>query len=279
VPATQEQYGYRLGPGVFDRDGWLVELDGLALTGPRLDVWRAPTDNDNGAEFFTGTTPLAAQWRAIGLDRMHHRIDEVTADAEGLLLRTRVAPAATDLGLATTYRWAVHEDGLLLTVDVRPDGEWTCPLPRLGLRLAVPADLGRVTWFGGGPGEAYRDSRRAARVGRFERTVDALQTPYVYPQENGNRTDVRWVRLTDSSGAGLHVAAVSSTMDFTARRWTSEQLDAAKHTTDLVPGDRIWVNLDHAHHGLGSASCGPRTLPQHTLTAVPATFRVLLRKL
>jgi beta-galactosidase len=278
VPAQHDNGEYRLGMGVFDRDGRLTELDGLAITGPVLDVWRAPTDNDDGAEFFTGAPSLATRWRALGLHRMRHRVDEVAAGDDGLLIRTRVAPAATDLGLVTTYHWTVRDDGLLLTVDVRPEGDWPCPLPRLGLRLALPAELDRVTWFGAGPGEAYRDSRQAARIGRYTSTVDELQTPYVYPQENGNRTDVRWVRLTDSSGAGLRAVAEESTLDFTARRWTSEQLDAARHTTDLVPGDRIWVTLDHAHHGLGSASCGPRTLPQHTLTAVPATFSVLLSR-
>ena len=80
--------------------------------------------------------------------------------------------------------------------------------------------------FGLGPGEAYRDSRRAARVGRFRATVDELQTPYVFPQENGNRADVRWLPLRDDTGAGLAVAG-EPVIDVTARRWTSEALDAA----------------------------------------------------
>ena len=61
----------------------------------------------------------------------------------------------------------------------------------------------------------------------------------------------------------------------TARRWTSEQLDAARHTTDLTPGDTVWVNLDHAQHGIGSQSCGPGVLPQHQLAVEPARFALL----
>ena len=67
------------------------------------------------------------------------------------------------------------------------------PLPRLGLRMALCL-AGAAEWYGGGPGEAYPDTRPAARIGRW-RPVDALQTPYVRPQENGARADVRWAEL------------------------------------------------------------------------------------
>jgi len=115
-------------------------------------------------------------------------------------------------------------------------------------------------------------------VGRFERTVEQWQTPYVFPQENGNRTGVRWATLTDGDGAGLLVEG-QPTADLTVRRWTTEDLDAARHTSDLVPGDRLWVNIDVAHNGLGSASCGPGVLPQHRLELKPTHFAVALRTL
>ena len=53
------------------------------------------------------------------------------------------------------------------------------------------------------------------------------------------------------------------------------QLDAARHPTDLLPGDRVWIDVDLAQHGLGSASCGPDVLPGHGLTASPTTFSLL----
>jgi beta-galactosidase len=260
-----------LGSGVFDAvSGRLVEVGGIAVDGPRLDVWRATTDNDRGSD-----DPVAERWYGLGLHRTHHRIDGVTVDGDALVVRTRVAPAATDLGLSATYRWTAAGDDLRLAVEVTPDGEWTVPLPRLGLRLAVPSTLDTVTWFGGGPGEAYPDSRQAARIGRFTATVDELQTPYVYPQENGNRTAVRWATLT-GGGAGLRFAG-APTFELAARRWTSEQLDAARHPTDLIPSaNRIFVNLDHAEHGLGTASCGPGVLPAYRLDARSTTFEVVI---
>jgi beta-galactosidase len=273
VPVTGAAPEIRLGPGVFTAaDGRLARLGGIDVAGPLLDVWRAPIDNDR----VFSRDQNERKWRALGLHRMQHRIDEVVAGPDELVVRTRVAPAATHLGLSTTYRWTAGGDTLRLTVELTPDGDWQLPLPRLGLRMAVPGDFKHVEWFGLGPGEAYRDSRRAARVGRFRATVDELQTPYVFPQENGNRADVRWLTLRDDNGAGLAVAG-EPVIDVTARRWTSEALDAARHPIDLRPEERIWLNLDYGQNGLGSASCGPGVLPAHQLPAVPTTFTVTFR--
>jgi beta-galactosidase len=139
--------------------------------------------------------------------------------------------------------------------------------------MALPGAFSDAVWFGAGPGEAYADSRQAARVGRHALSVDALQTPYVYPQENGNRADARWLRLTSPEGGGISVEG-DPVFDFTARRWTSEDLEEATHTVDLVPGELIHLNLDLAQHGLGSASCGPGVLPPYRLHARKASFTV-----
>jgi beta-galactosidase len=254
-----------LGPAVFDaRTGALRAIGPVAVTGLRLDVWRAPTDNDEGAEWQTDIR-FATLWRKFGLHRMRHRLDAVEVGDDALTVRTRVAPAAWEMGLVTVYRWTSDGDRLKLTVSVSPEGEWTVPLPRLGVRFGL-STADRVQWYGGGPGEAYADTRAASMVGRWQSTVDDLQTPYVRPQENGARADVRWAEL-----GGLRIEG-DPEFSLTARRWTTEQLDAAAHLTDLTPGDTVWVNLDHAQHGIGSASCGPGVLPQYQLRAEPAEF-------
>jgi beta-galactosidase len=255
---------------LFDPDtGLLTRLGTLAIDGPRLDLWRAPTDNDRGEHEHP-----ALAWRALGLHRLTHRVVEQRWSDDEFVVRTRVAPAASDIAMLAAYRWRQDGDALVLTVSVEPQGEWTAPLPRLGLRMALPADIADVEWFGCGPGEAYADSARAALVGRYRYTVDELQTPYVYPQENGNRRHVRWAELR-SPYRGLRIEGMP-TFDLTVRRWTSEDLDAARHTTDLVDRGHVYVNLDHAQHGLGSASCGPGVLPQHALHAAPASWSVRL---
>ncbi|MFJ8540016.1 glycoside hydrolase family 2 TIM barrel-domain containing protein [Streptomyces sp. NPDC093591] len=263
-PAASEKL-ITLGPASFDaRTGALRTIGGVEVTAPRLDLWRAPTDNDDGAEWQTDTR-YGMLWRKYGLHRMRHRLDAVESGDEALTVRTRVAAAAWEAGLATVYRWTSDGTRLKLTVSVTPEGEWKVPLPRLGIRFGL-AQADAVRWFGGGPGEAYPDSRTASMLGRWHSTVDELQTPYVRPQENGARADVRWVEL-----GGLRIEG-DPEFWFSARRWTSEQLDAAQHLTDLVPGDTVWVNLDHGQHGIGSQSCGPGPLPQYFLRAEPTEF-------
>ncbi|MGR3938510.1 glycoside hydrolase family 2 TIM barrel-domain containing protein [Streptomyces sp. BRA346] len=265
-----------LGPGTFDPlDGSLRTLHGLHVAvPPRLNVWRATTDNDRGPD---DAKSLAAQWRHHALDRMRHRCDGVTVDGESLEVRTRVAPPGGFFGLSVVYRWTGEQIGdgtrLDLSVDITPDGEWPCPLPRLGVALGIRAPLDWIEWYGGGPGESYPDTRRAARIGRWATTVDAFQTPYVFPQENGSRGDVRWAELRGPDGGGLRVEGRPA-FALTARRWTTGQLEAARHPADLVPGEVLHLDLDAAHHGIGTASCGPGVLAPYELRATRTRFGV-----
>lgn len=127
-----------LGPASFDaRTGALKTVGGVEVSGLRLDVWRATTDNDEGADWQTDV-PVSTLWRKYGLHRMRHRLDSVEVGDDALTVRTRVAPAAWEFGLSTVYRWTSDGSRLKLTVSVRPEGEWTVPLPRLGVRFALP---------------------------------------------------------------------------------------------------------------------------------------------
>ncbi|MDT0444718.1 glycoside hydrolase family 2 TIM barrel-domain containing protein [Streptomyces johnsoniae] len=264
-----------LGAGLFDaRTGVLGRLGPLALDGPRLDIWRAPTDNDRGM----GANSVAREWHRAGLDRMEHRTVSVAPREDRLVVEARVAAAGTERALRVRYTWTAAGPDLRLEVHVVPEGPWDdLPLPRLGVRLTLPADCDAVRWFGRGPGEAYPDSREAARVGLFATTVAGLQTPYVVPQENGHRAEVRWAEL----GGPRHRLRIEGAPHFglTARRWTTGDLAAARHPTDLVERDRVYVNLDLAHHGLGSASCGPGPLPEHRLIPTETAFALLFRAL
>ncbi|MFI5551869.1 glycoside hydrolase family 2 TIM barrel-domain containing protein [Streptomyces sp. NPDC051738] len=255
-----------LGPATFDaRSGALRSIGGVDVTGLRLDVWRATTDNDEGASW-QDDTRWGVLWRQLGLHRMRHRIEGVESDGDALIVRTRVAPAAREVGLRTVYRWTSDGTRLRLTVSVVPEGDWKVPLPRLGVRFGLPAQsTDSAVWYGSG-GEAYPDTRAAAKHLQWDAGIDELQTPYVRPQENGARADVRWAEL-----GGLRIDGAPEFW-FSARRWTNEQLDAARHLTDLTPGDTVWVNLDHGQHGIGSQSCGPGPLPQYFLKAEPTEF-------
>jgi beta-galactosidase len=259
-----------LGDGVFDLlTGRLLRVGGVeVLESPRLDLWRAPTDNDLAPH----GESLVPQWLQLGLDRLRHRLVSIETLTDSLVVRHRVGAATTDMGFDVTYRWTAvaspegDRSALRLDLAMTPDRELGGPLPRVGLRLALPSWFDQVTWFGRGPGEAYPDTGYATRVGRFTASVDELQTPYVFPQENGNRADVRWATLSDPGGAGLRIAG-DPTVDLTVRRWSSEQLDRAQHTAELSDEGRLWVNLDAAQQGIGTASCGPGVLPPYELEA------------
>ena len=252
-------------PSWFDpATGRLTRIGELVVDGPRLDLWRAPTDNDRGMHGVS----LDPSWRELGLDRLRHRLVSFAAEGETTVVVVRTSPAARDAGFTTTYRWSMAGDALALVAEFVPSGDWSIPLPRLGLRLSVPGTLTDVEWYGLGPGESYADSRSGVRIGRWQSSVAGLQTPYVFPQENGNRAEVAWASLT-GSGPGLRI---SGGFDLTVRPWTSEDLDAAAHPTDLVERDVLTVNLDVGQNGLGTASCGPGVLPPYVLHAVPASL-------
>ena len=164
------------GDADFDpRTGVLRRFGGLELIGPRLDVWRAPTDNDEG---YHGPEQLGPVWRAHGLDRMRHRTISVERSGDAFVVRTRVAPAASDFGLLATYTWTAEDDGLALALEVVPDGEveLPAPAPRRPLRGARFAGRGRVvrSRAGGGlPGQPPGRARRPV-LGNGRRPPDAL---------------------------------------------------------------------------------------------------------
>ena len=248
-----------VGTGELRRLGW------LAVHSASLDFWRAPTDND----VLTPGGPVAGAWRQAGLDRLQHRIIAVQRGRDELRTRLRIAPAGADFGFLATLTWTTgprRGGDCLLAIHVAPDGTWPCLLPKIGLRLVLDASIEEVSWFGRGPGEAYRDTHRATRVGRFSAPVGLLATPYVRPQENGNRMHARRLSLFGSAGQSLDVTGYPH-FDFAVRHWSPELLTAARHLPDLVPDGRSYVHLDVAHHGIGSGSCGPRVLPGHTLMA------------
>ncbi|HLH57531.1 MAG TPA: glycoside hydrolase family 2 TIM barrel-domain containing protein, partial [Streptosporangiaceae bacterium] len=211
----------RLGQARFNaHTGMLLSLAGEPLRGPWLDLWRAPTDNDR-----SHSQHDADYWQARGLHRLRHRTVSIETGRDTLTVVVRSAPAAGSCGYLTTYRWSADPRTLRLDVETAPTGHWpergdvfaeimvdpdlppgrhteltrrdkAPSLARLGLRWLLPEAWSEVTWFGAGPGEAYPDSHRAARIGRFRATVDQFHTPYVRPQENGNRAGVRWAEVT-----------------------------------------------------------------------------------
>jgi beta-galactosidase len=150
-------------------------------------------------------------------------------------------------------------------------------LPKVGLRCALAPGLERARWYGRGPQECYSDRKAGAAFGLYESSIDDLQVPYVLPQENGNRTDARWVELR-SEGTGLRIASEGS-FDFAASHHSAEALWKARHTVDLVRSPTTFLSIDVAQRGLGTASCGPDTLERYRLRPGPYRLELSLSPL
>lgn len=281
--------GDRLGDGTFSARGDLVSWKGHEVAGPRLELWRAPTDNDSLASqggYETADPVLthgvgdpsapasATRWRERGLDRLTHRLVSVSRTDHGLEQRVRVAAANSGWGVDVTHRWTLTDAGLQLQTDAVPFGAWDVTWPRIGVRFDLPASFadGDASWFGTGPLESYADSSHAARVGRFTAPVRSLGVEYSMPQETGHRPDVRELSVGDLtvSTVGSHRAG------FTLSPWTAQQIGRAMHPYELPVSEHLYLYLDAAQHGLGSRACGLDVLPEHQLWPQAFSWSVVL---
>jgi beta-galactosidase len=145
-------------------------------------------------------------------------------------------------------------------------------LPRVGTVLELTEGLDTVSWFGRGPHETYPDRQRAGWIGRHSLPVDDTAFPYVVPQETGGRAAVRWIEVAGSGGGGGGVRIdLDRPRQVSVTRFTAHDLTVATHHEELVPRRTAVVHLDAAHRGLGTASCGPDTLPRYLVR--PGTHR------
>jgi beta-galactosidase len=174
------------------------------------------------------------------------------------------------------YTYTIYGSGdVVIEIHVVP-GEGLPPLPRLGLQMCLPGRYDNLIWYGRGPHESYVDRKQGAPVGVYSGTVDEQYVPYIVPQENGNKTDVRWAALTNDEGFGL-LAVGMPLMEVSAHHFTTEDLTQATHTYELQRRDDVTLNLDYAQSGLGNASCGPGVLPQYLFERHEVRFSLRLR--
>jgi beta-galactosidase len=245
------------------------------LGGPRLQLWRAPTDNDGLRLLPDHDSGVLAGWLALGLDRLAHRLEsiDVRRDRVEVVHRASGRRRWDDVLHRQVYRLVddelVIENDVLVGPDLRD-------LPRVGVLLTVPAGLERLEWFGRGPWDNYSDRKASAVVGRFASTVGDQYVPYILPQEHGHKSDVRRLSLADPTGFGLTVSGRPS-IGFAASHFAASDLYGARHTCDLEPRPEIYLSLDHAQRGLGTASCGPDTDPRYRLLEPAYRFTYALR--
>ena len=248
----------------------------LLSDGIRLNLWRAPTDNDGFRHLPELEGKDLRLWTDAGLDRLQAEVTAVTLDthANGLIdvrIQTIYHTPNHPNAFSHTQTITCHEGGLRVANEIVPHIDLP-NLPRVGVQMTLPAGYEHLTYFGRGPHENYRDRNAGARLGIFATTVEDNYVPYILPQENGNKTEVRWLTLHHTqTGAGIRIQA-NTPFEMSALHFTPDDLYTAKHTHELRPRQETFLNIDYAQAGLGGASCGPATLEAYRLPTKPINF-------
>jgi beta-galactosidase len=282
-----------------------LRLDGRELIASPLipNFWRVPLDNDAcnswDREFFESVGGIDRRqgiWRRAG---QYREVTSVNAEEIGPQTVRVSVEAIIPVG-QTEYRdvevlygstdqvpagpvnywltYTIYGSGdIVVESRFDPHGMKLPDLPRFGMQLAIPGELDTMTWYGRGAHENYCDRNTGAAVGRYSGPVAEQGYSYVRPQENGNKTDVRWMTLTDADGAGLLVVGMPM-LSVSAWPYTMADLERARHINELPPRDTITVNVDYKQMGVGADDgWGARPHPQYCLPCQPYSYRFRLR--
>ncbi|KAH7176952.1 hypothetical protein EDB81DRAFT_634860 [Dactylonectria macrodidyma] len=257
---------------------WTNEGCTIVSKGPELGLHRALTQNDVG---FGGDGNEWTKFR-VSDTKMHVRgvtwkvEDNNTVAVESTV---RVAPPVLEWACDAKMTYTITTDSVSIHTKGSFSGNYPRYIPRLGLTLSLPKHFDNANWFGRGPGESYRDKKQAARFGQWEASLENLQTNYEWPQEHGNRADVRWVSVGSQADNRMRrlEARMERPFNFSLRNHATADLEQAKHPHEMLELDETVLNLDYAQHGLGSGSCGPGPFENDRLVAGPFEFTTVLQ--
>jgi beta-galactosidase len=250
----------------------------LLVKGPEPDFWRPPTDNDYGYNM----DKLLGVWKKAG-ERTIVTKANISQPEMGKVVVTFTYDIPDQdgkkiAGYASTY--TIFGTGDVIVRNQFSKLSDNVPeLPRMGMQMQLAADFSNLKWLGRGPHENYQDRKTSAEVGLYESTVTDQYTPYIRPQENGYKTDTRWLSLTDDNGTGLLVTGDPLVCfsalnylhdDFESpgklSQYRKDALTANTHTIDLKPRDLVNLNVDLAQMGVGGDnSWGARIHPEYRL--------------
>jgi beta-galactosidase len=233
--------------------------------GPEPDFWRAPTNNDRGA--WKAMQRQAATNRAVNIELWREAgprwsVKDVRVEkADDATVKVSVSADLPVVGAAYAMTYTVHGDGAV-QVDCRytPGSERYSMMPRFGTELVVAPGFENIVWYGRGPKETMVD-RNFERIGVYRSTVDKEWVDYMRPQENGNKTDVRWVKLTNAAGLGIQ-ATGTEPLDVGARHYTKTDMERAGYTFQMKRHPETFLNVDGAQMGAGGIdSWSPNAYP------------------
>ncbi len=214
----------------------------------RPDFFRALTDNDRGylnfVPFISGIHPLY-QWKRTTAQTVAASV-KASATPSGVQVKvTWAAPFVA--GVSTVYLFSPAGE---VTVKHTATGLFI-PMLKVGMRMGIKSSMNNVSWYGRGPHETYCDRKTGAKIARHSMTVAELEHRYMRPQENGHRTDVRSLQVTDNSGFGIVIDSMDIPFGFNLSYYTPEKLDKATHLYELEKDNCITLSIDGAERGVG----------------------------
>jgi beta-galactosidase len=235
----------------------------LLLKGPLADFWRPPTDNDYGNRM----DRRCAVWKKAGERMKVVKADISQPEMGKVVVSFRYDIAGLDSQKIAGYSsvYTIYGSGDVVVKNSFNKVSSKIPeIPRMGMQLQLRDEYSNLKWFGRGPHENYADRWTSAEVGLYESTVKDQYVPYIRPQENGYKTDTRWITLTDDDGSGLLVSGLPLFCfealnnihdDFESPGKLSDYRKDAKtantHTIDVRPRDLVNLNIDLGQMGVG----------------------------
>lgn len=237
--------------------------------GPRPAFWRAPTDNDYGWKM-----PKESHLWKEATEQTPNAMS-VKASQKGDAVEVEVIYKIDSVNSTWITKYTVMGNGAIkVDNEFMNNGSETSIIPRIGMKMQMPHQFTNLEYFGRGPWENYSDRNSSTFVGHYKSTVAEQYVPYIRPQENGHRTDVRWLALSTKAGSGLAITA-DSLIEFNVLNNPVEDFDAGpdknknlRHTNDIKPKDLVEVHIDFQMIGVGGDdSWGARPHEQYLIKA------------
>lgn len=241
--------------------------------GPRIHLWRAPHKNDDmwadRAWVTSGLRDLKWSAQNVTAEKKTSGTVEISAKLTGT--------GAADFSVTHEVVYTITGDGVITAVNNFSSSNAQLAVAHIGVRLLLEKQYDQAEFFGRGPMENYSDRKRGFDIGIYKSTVKEQLTPYEKPMEAGNHEDVRWASVTNLRGAGLMALCDQTPLQVSMLPYTDEELEKVEYRVDLPMVTSTAFCINYQTLGVGSASCGPRPLPQYTVYAAPATFTYKLK--
>jgi beta-galactosidase len=228
--------------------------------GPQLNLYRSPVDNDGRFREQWSKAKLA-QLKAKKTKLSHKREEDGSLEVS---VKQSFESPEGEVSYEAVYR-ILAEGKIIMDNSLHFEGfEDVQTLPRVGLKMALAKGMENISWYGRGPHENYPDRKASAFLGRYNSTVSDLFTPYLIPQENGARTDTRWMEASFKDAAKPSIRIQSDNpFIFSALHHDAADLDCAIRPEFLTERPETILCLDAEMMGLGNGSCGPPTMRKY----------------